>query len=428
MKRCALCLLLGALLLTALPVFAQEQEGDEFSIGFEAQITLPEGFTARMVNGSDLNDALLFERVAVVTSRNYTVEFAPPDEVALLALIAEDSPLSLLELLVTSLGGTFDESEIIEYDDAVYPIIGQRFHVSDGYREAYIVVFDDGSFGAVSVDSRSASDVAIQRRLLDGLIRSFVPNDDPLDDLREQLNEQTATETEGDCTVSTDTASAARLRVGPGENRSSVAFLPVDVEVSVTGRLVLDDGSVWYQLDKTQAAPQSAANEIWVSAEQVEATGACDTVGETAAPPINPIIAPPAAGGGDTDAGSPQPPPESGTITPQGGTWTMTLNQTINVSCQGLGNIPIPANEIFSQMTFTFSAQILNADAMVYGGDRFDRVAGTNTFFGIFDFGGNIVQMRFFVQSPTRMTGEGIIDENVDGVSCNGTFTFLTTR
>ena len=91
------------------------------------------------------------------------------------------------------------------------------------------------------------------------------------------------------CTVSTDTAFSAGLRVGPGENRTQRAWLQPNQAVTVTG--VSDDGE-WWQLDKFEAFPSGANSvvELWVHVNDVTATGDCDNVGEASAPPI---IAPP---------------------------------------------------------------------------------------------------------------------------------------
>jgi hypothetical protein len=91
------------------------------------------------------------------------------------------------------------------------------------------------------------------------------------------------------CTVSTDTAFSAGLRVGPGENRTQRAWLTPNQPVTVTG--VSDDGE-WWQLDKFEAFPSGANSvvELWVNVNDVTATGDCANVGAADAPPI---IAPP---------------------------------------------------------------------------------------------------------------------------------------
>ena len=53
--------------------------------------------------------------------------------------------------------------------------------------------------------------------------------------------EETPT-SEVSCTASTPDARTVNVRVGPGENRTSVAFLPANVDVAVTGQAEDDDG------------------------------------------------------------------------------------------------------------------------------------------------------------------------------------------
>ena len=88
------------------------------------------------------------------------------------------------------------------------------------------------------------------------------------------------------CIVSTEASDTVRVRVGPGENRTSVSFLPANEEFTPLGQATDDDGNVWFQLDKEQAAPGRSINEAWVAAEELDTTGDCSVVGEAAAPPI----------------------------------------------------------------------------------------------------------------------------------------------
>jgi hypothetical protein len=238
---------------------------------------------------------------------------------------------------------------------------------------------------------------------------------------------------EVNCTVSAASADAAQLRVGPGTNRGAISFLPANIDVTVTGRIVLSDKSVWFQLDKTEAAPKgTAAAELWVAADQVTATGDCDHVGETSAPPVIPgHVAPPTAVPGSTN----QPPPDqgsadgaSGTL-PRAGTWTLTFNSTTNASCQGYENVPIPSTEIFDNLTQTYSMFIINSNSFNYGNDVFTRIPGTNSFNGSFTFDdGTNAQIRFDMTSATSMFGQAVTNFTQDGVACSATALFLTNH
>ncbi|MEM9949994.1 MAG: hypothetical protein AAF846_00230 [Chloroflexota bacterium] len=92
------------------------------------------------------------------------------------------------------------------------------------------------------------------------------------------------------CLISTDQERTVRLHVGPGINRTSVAFLPVGETFEPLGEAEANDGSRWFKLDKSQAAPNSSALEIWVAVNDVMQVGDCTVVGEASAPPIIPII------------------------------------------------------------------------------------------------------------------------------------------
>lgn len=109
------------------------------------------------------------------------------------------------------------------------------------------------------------------------------------------------------CTVSTSTANSVSVHVGPGNNRSSITWLPANRQIRVLGYASASDGSLWWKVDKSQVAPQSSANETWVAQSEVRTSGSCDlsAVGSVAPPPIvriQPTAAP----------ASPTPGPQSG--------------------------------------------------------------------------------------------------------------------
>ncbi|MEP7294172.1 MAG: hypothetical protein ABI835_20460, partial [Chloroflexota bacterium] len=219
----------------------------------------------------------------------------------------------------------------------------------------------------------------------------------------------------------------------PGTNRGAISFLPANTDVTATGRIELDDGSVWYQLDKSQAAPHGTpAAELWVFEEQVTTSGDCENVGETAAPPVihaaPQVVAPP-----PNDSGNPQTTPATitpGLLQPSAGTWIFNINPTINASCTGTTNAAIPATEFYDSLTETYSLRTLTADSFNYGGEVMTRYPGSNTFSGSFNFeDGSNAQIRFEVASATSMRGELIGNLFLDGgLSCNVTVLFATNH
>lgn len=77
------------------------------------------------------------------------------------------------------------------------------------------------------------------------------------------------------------------MRVGPGTNRGVNGSLPLDREfVVIATNTPNSEGSIWWRLDKSEVAPRSSANELWVAATEVTTSGDCSTVPDQNAPPI----------------------------------------------------------------------------------------------------------------------------------------------
>ena len=81
-----------------------------------------------------------------------------------------------------------------------------------------------------------------------------------------------------ECIVRTEDAATVQVRVGPGNNRGVLAFLPADRDFDALSQFEDADGGVWYQLDPTVAAPAQLANQTWVAAHDVDSTGNCDAL------------------------------------------------------------------------------------------------------------------------------------------------------
>jgi hypothetical protein len=207
--------------------------------------------------------------------------------------------------------------------------------------------------------------------------------------------------------------------------------LPANTDVTVTGRIELDDGSVWYQLDKAEAAPQgSAAAELWVNAEDVTDSGDCTTVGETNAPPVIPIsAAPPTAA-----PGQPAPEPAQPGAMPASGLWTLTLGPITNASCLGYENVAFNTSEVYTQPTFTGNLSVVDSGSFRFDGSLFRRNGNSNSFSGAIEIavegGGSVTtQFRFDLISATRMTGQMVANYNADdGTPCSDTVAFSASR
>ena len=295
-----------------------------------------------------------------------------------------------------------------------------------------------------------------------------IPTDTPTATPTVPTNTPTATATLEPCMVSIDRKNTAQLRVGPGPNRGAISYLPPNVLVTVTGRIVLEDGSVWYQLNVAEAAPQgTAAAELWVAAESVFARGDCEAVGAAATPPIirrptttptdggestsepvleatleltsevvgeptgeatlTPTNPPPA-----TEAGSPDPtssPIPEGTLLPADGIWALTLNATTNTSCEGQQNVERASSEVFVNTSFSAALRVIDTDTFTYGGDLYTRAPGTNTFVGQFSFS-ETQNTQAWLTVTTRGSILGQVTNNYsqDGRPCSATVAVLIAR
>lgn len=233
------------------------------------------------------------------------------------------------------------------------------------------------------------------------------------------------------CTVSTDVERSASLRVGPGENRTSVAFLPAGADFAVLGQSSDDDGNIWFKLDKADAAPKSSANEIWVSSDNVTTSGDCEAVVDADAPPVVPIVAaPPQAGG---SGGGNTNPPVAGNITPLGGIWTFSFSRQTNASCEGTGNFVINTAEAWED--WTEADYVIQRSLFASGGGTFTfdrdvyRGTGNNRYFGTWSWeDGRNTQIYVTVTSPSSMVGQMTGNFTYQGTPCSVTTDLSVTR
>jgi hypothetical protein len=229
------------------------------------------------------------------------------------------------------------------------------------------------------------------------------------------------------CTVSTDQARTVSLRVGPGFNRTSVAFLPDGEDFDVLGQSSDDEGNLWYQLDKEQAAPSTSANEIWVLSDEVNSAGDCASVVDADAPPIVPITQ-----GGGGSAGGSQGGGDPG-AQPAAGGWTITFSRTSNASCAGTGNFVLPTVDMWEGWTeadFTASASLtFTGNGFIFDGTRFTLREGA-TYIGTWSFAdGRNTQMYATVLSSTQIVGQMVGNATAsDGTACSASTDFNLTK
>lgn len=205
------------------------------------------------------------------------------------------------------------------------------------------------------------------------------------------------------CVVSTEQSNTVQLRVGPGTNRTVFAFLPAGTEFTPLGQAEADDGSLWFQLDKAEAAPASAAAEAWVAAEDVDTSGNCDALGEADAPPVVPIIPSTSSGTGGT-AGS----------LPAAGAWTATIGGTGQGSCLGTTTVDVPVEQV------TQPSEVIHSGRNIIVDGNLLRQVQPGMFVGLFTMPeGEVIQIVLRAVSATHMVGEGNITAVVEGHQCS---------
>lgn len=89
----------------------------------------------------------------------------------------------------------------------------------------------------------------------------------------------------GPCVIRTDREDVP-LRVGPGYNRSIFTMLLPGQDFFVIGQFANTDGSLWWQIDKTQIPGTEAAESLWVDDGDVNSSVSCPGVPLADAPPI----------------------------------------------------------------------------------------------------------------------------------------------
>lgn len=274
---------------------------------------------------------------------------------------------------------------------------------------AYLIAFDEDAYGLI-IFRGFGTVFTGEETMFEAIAQSFVP---------EGFEPPTIIEaTEGgDCFISVEQANTAALRVGPGFNRSSVLFLPVGKDFRVIGQFTTNDGDVWFQLDKAEVAPQSAANELWVLREDVDESGDCERVADASAPPIVPISAPPATAQPGAD---PSDTATSGLFTPVVGNWRISFAPNAAVSCSGLADFTAPIAEAGVDSS-VYGPLIVSGDGntMTFFLINLMRMPGTNTFNGSTTLAdGTSLAASVTLNSTTILSGTLTSTVQTDGLTC----------
>lgn len=247
------------------------------SISFPTKWTLTEsdrGFIELSTSGLSLTvyDPVALELVATLDDVD-SVEDALRETA--LQMLAEEAAYDEAAVTVD----TLDDREIARLD----------IEHTDDIDSLIMVTMTDESFGVIHIRN-SQSNLTTIETLLNDIITSF---DKPVNSI---ASEDTP------CIISTTQSSTVQVRVGPGTNRTVISFLPANRDFAAISKTIVDDGNLWFQLNKDEAAPNKSVNQTWVAADSVDQTGNCDAVVDGLAPPIVPIVQ--AAPNGQPDSDS----------------------------------------------------------------------------------------------------------------------------
>lgn len=399
-----------ALMAGVIPAFAQEtqeiQEDQPEYIPYE----LADGFVFYATDGWEVS---LNEDTGVftLTDGNLTVDVYLP--VVVSELVEYDEDPDRVELLGVIVNVLFEveDATIKSFEDDYEELIAYWDWAIDADEikgAVYLIPMGDGTFALV--DTYAASELYDENfELLDamGIYGLAVPQD-------ESANAGSAA-----CFVSTDRADSVEMRVGPGENRSVIAFLPEGAEFTVTGAFTDNDGNLWYQLDKDEIAPDSSAAELWVAQADVTESGDCSEVAEVSAPPIQ-AARPRTTTGDPGDSGSTG---GTGGLVPAEGVWTLTLDATTLASCAGTETTSIPTSDVFEETSFTYDLTV-DGETVSVGNNTLDQTAPGN-YVGSLDLGdGTNGQFYMFVQSANSASGKVIMNFTQDDAECSATINF----
>ncbi|MEL6151519.1 MAG: hypothetical protein AAFR56_17970 [Chloroflexota bacterium] len=228
-----------------------------------------------------------------------------------------------------------------------------------------------------------------------------------------------------ECVITVDESGTVRMRVGPGENRSAIAFLEAG-EYTPEGQAGDNDGNQWFRMDREAVAPGSSANELWIAAADVDATDGCNEIEIVGAPPVIPgVAAPPPAASSGGDSGSTAASgndgsaaaPASGGTQMLGGTYTLSYNPTVAGNCVGFESVTFSASELgLTSDTFRVSPSGSN---LIVGSNTL-TLQGNGEYFGTvtFDDGTN-GQVYLRPTSNTSLQGQVITNFTLEGNTCS---------
>lgn len=265
--------LLVSWVIFALPAAGQDAE-------LVQEVTLSDG-TVVSVPQDWRVETLDFGVTATANDELLLLLLTPAQVAALVEIPADANAAHLVTPLGEALGHFYTPESRMRIIDVGDRFAAGRVYQFEGERTGIVLVvpLTEGGFGAVDALSLIGSiDESLEQ--VKAIAGSFAVGDGTT---TVTPTAEAAVSVEP-CFISAE--GGAALRVGPGLNRTIVAFLQSGQSSAAIGRFVGGDGSIWYQLDKAEVLPTSAANELWVSGAEVQTAGDCEAVADAAAPPI----------------------------------------------------------------------------------------------------------------------------------------------
>lgn len=402
-----LLILLAVLLTVLLPAAAQDEQiiGDPAGFSFAA----PAAWLVEPLEGFD--DAFYWE-----SESGYGL-IVMPELVADLVYYNDDTDdyAMLQNYLLEVMGFEADDEFIGQYETEYYFGISYQGTSDEGdLMDVIAMAFEGPYFLIFELYAPEATYEAASAEFA-AFIDTFLVGDNVV---IPEVNAVPLSSADAACFASAPGESVARLRVGPGENRTAVAFLPLEVEAAVLGQASDAAGDLWFRLEKADAAPDSAATEIWVDAASVLTSGDCQALDALDAPPIMPFGARPGGEASGADRSL------------QSGAYTLVFPAEFPGSCVDGSNSSLRTADIFGSMangldlTLTYTGSQIDLG----GGDIVYRV-NAQTFSGSFDLGGGeTLQARLTLTGDTSFVGE--LSQNFtrdDGVACSITLPFTST-
>lgn len=401
MKRVIRIPLFILLLCMGIGSFAQDDTTETFTfadsavtIDYPATWSLTENDNDTITLSTDNLSLLVFDPVALAS--NFDFDAADSAEDAL----AELAPQLL------------DDADDFDADLAIFDTIDEREMARFDIEQVSLIVvsLSDETFGMVQA-TRSQDEAITDETLLLDVLSTF---DSAADGLSLDLN--IAELSQAVCNVSTTEANMVQVRVGPGTNRTVVSFLPANTEFAVLGKSTTDDNTLWFKLDKEEAAPGKSVNETWILADSVAQDGECDAIADAAAPPIIPFIVQPAANaaGDDIDVAT--------FITPNSGTWRYVIGDVF-VSCPNGMTLTVPSNIPVQTVAVASSGQgDISLDLSIYP----SAAPNTYTYSDSVVIDGDPVSTSVTVVVTSETTMSGTLTFNVQG--CTGTAPLTISR